>query len=147
MKGVHRQFGPRERSKLLRLMGEGHTVTASAKGLGISVREVYRYAEKDLAFRDEFARMRVLQTHVWVDKLIDLADQPCDSIAEVQRRKLKFDIMRFVVSKIAPRQWGDKLHTDHTHTIGVVMLPPIETGQLAPLKQIAEAVVVHDHEK
>lgn len=77
-------------------------------------------AEDREGFYAEYARAREIGIDAMVDKMLALAfDETGDvdddgkwSHANVQRSRLKTDVIRWYVSKIAPKRYGEKI--DHT---------------------------------
>jgi len=70
-----------------------------------------RYSE----FRAMYVRARAQQAEHWADELIDLADsargqpgRPADQ-AEVQALRLAVDTRKWVLSKLLPRRYGDRI--------------------------------------
>ena len=70
-----------------------------------------RYSE----FRAMYVRARGQQAEHWADELIDLADSargqpghPADQ-AEVQALRLAVDTRKWVLSKLLPRRYGDRI--------------------------------------
>ena len=71
-------------------------------------------------FAAKYARARAIQAERFADELIQLADKASDSeTAQVQR--LKIDTRKWVISKILPKKYGDKVEVEQTgevkHTI------------------------------
>ena len=89
---------------------------------------VYRWLQRHDAFRNEYARAREAMMDYYADLIRDIAfDDSGDFFIEdgrtvadharVQRARLKVDALKWIASKLAPRQYGDKPE-----------LPPIGTG-------------------
>lgn len=71
-------------------------------------------------FASKYARARAIQAERFADELIQLADRASDSeTAQVQR--LKIDTRKWVISKILPKKYGDKVEVENTgevkHTV------------------------------
>lgn|SRR5574343_1154267 len=82
---------------------------------------VWQWVQEDRdAFAGKYARARAIQAERFADELIQLADKASDSeTAQVQR--LKIDTRKWVISKILPKKYGDKVEVEQTgevkHTI------------------------------
>ena len=76
-------------------------------------------------FAKDYRMARVNQMHLWKDQMIDLSKAPPPTgekiaiNAEMQRRRLEIDTMKFITSKLAPNlipeDYGDKLTVEHEH--------------------------------
>lgn len=71
-------------------------------------------------FAPKYARARAIQAERIADELIALSDKASDSeTAQVQR--LKIDTRKWVISKILPKKYGDKVEVEQTgevkHTV------------------------------
>jgi hypothetical protein len=80
---------------------------------------IYRWLEKHDAFRNKYARAREAMMDYYADLIRDIAfDDSGDFFIEdgrtvadharVQRARLKVDALKWIASKLAPRQYGDK---------------------------------------
>lgn len=69
-------------------------------------------------FREQYARARELQADFMADKMLEIADDDSrDEIAfvginNVQRAKVRVDTRKWLLSKLAPKKYGDKLELD-----------------------------------
>ena len=97
---------------------------------------VYGWLALDQAFSDAYARAREHQVMQWADEIIEIAD---DSLADfietvgadgevdrefntehVQRSRLRIDARKWVMSKVAPRVFGDKIDVNMTAKVTAV---------------------------
>ena len=76
---------------------------------------VIRWLAQNEPFRAQYVRAREQQAEHWADELIDLADsargqpgRPADQ-AEVQALRLAVDTRKWVLSKLLPRKYGDRV--------------------------------------
>jgi hypothetical protein len=92
------------------------------------------------SLRDQYARAREAQAEVMAEEILAIADEECtmvkadkhgsmdddgegntevvfDSTA-VQRNKLRVDTRKWLLSKMAPKKYGDKLVNEHTGANG-----------------------------
>lgn len=70
-----------------------------------SARTVFRWLASNDAFRQQYARAKEVQGHVQADR--GLKDALTATDASLGR--LKFDARKWAASKLAPKQYGDKL--------------------------------------
>ena len=100
-------------------------------------------------FSDRYARARDLQLEHWADEVIDVADDATNDYMEkvngedeksswalngehVQRSRLRIDSRKWLLSKLKPERYGDKLqHTgdkenpiSHHHAVEWVIVDP-----------------------
>ena len=89
---------------------------------------VYQWLAVQPTFSDQYARAREHQADAWADELRDIADDGrndfMDRIAadgsvervldneHVQRSKLRIDTLKWLMSKHAPRRFGDKVEVE-----------------------------------
>lgn len=129
---------------ILDRMGLGHTLKAICRDPGMPPASTVRHWVIDdvagLAVR--YRRAREAQAEVWADEIIETAE---DSSLEPNDRRVKIDAKKWIMSKIAPRQYGDKIiHSgDADNPIRVlhaaVGLNQLSTGELDALEQFASA--------
>ncbi len=91
---------------------------------------VYQWLRKNAAFADLYAQARERLVEHWADEIIDIADDgTTDYITKVgrngqeyeavdqehiQRSRLRVDTRKFLMAKIAPHLFGDRLAVEHT---------------------------------
>jgi hypothetical protein len=103
-------------------------------------------------FAEQYARARRLQAERLADELFDIADDStndymlkqskCGEDYEVAnpevigRSRLRVDTRKWYLSKVLPKLYGEKMHTEHSGTIGTTDLSDDElTRRLAELEQ------------
>ncbi len=85
---------------------------------------------EDKILSDAYARAREFQMDVWADQLMEIANDSSKDHIEVetpdgriekrfdhehvQRSRLKIDTLKFLMSKYAPKRFGDKVAVDLT---------------------------------
>lgn len=62
-------------------------------------------------FASQYARATLIRMHVLADEIMDIADNA--SAEEVQAARLRVDTRKWLMSKIAPKVYGDKLDLTH----------------------------------
>lgn len=93
---------------------------------------VFRWLAKYPEFRDLYAHAREFQTETLYDDMADIADAPFDespvldsegevvgykveagvAMAEIQRRKLRIDVIKFKLVKLQAKRFGDRSTMD-----------------------------------
>jgi hypothetical protein len=101
-------------------MTQGDSLLKICKDEGMPDRvTIYRWLEKHDEFRNKYARAREAMMDYYADLIRDIAfDDSGDFFIEdgrtvadharVQRARLKVDALKWIASKLAPRQYGDK---------------------------------------
>lgn len=89
---------------------------------------VFRWLSKHEIFRDQYARAQEDRTAAMAEDILEIADD--EGIADVQRAKLRVDARKWLMSKMAPKKYGDKQEIDHRSSDGSMTPARIE---LVPL--------------
>lgn len=80
---------------------------------------VFRWLAKNPEFRDSYARAKELSAEHMAEELLEIADDTSADVYEhmpnnvaVQRDKLRSDTRKWLMAKLAPKKYGDKVqHT------------------------------------
>jgi len=91
---------------------------------------VHRHLAKDPVFREQYTHAREVLMEYWADEIVDIADDgTLDTIpgtnkhgqevqvsnpSNVQRDRLRVDSRKWLMSKLAPKKYGDKLDVEHS---------------------------------
>lgn len=70
---------------------------------------VYQWLTVHAAFAEMYAQARQRLVDHWADEIIEIADSPVSDMASVTHAKLRVDTRKWLMTKIDPRKWGDKL--------------------------------------
>jgi hypothetical protein len=92
-----------------------------------------RWVGENDAFREQYARAREIQAEVMADDLLGIAD---NEGADVQRDRLRVDARKWVMSKLAPKKYGDKIQQEHSGPDGAPLMVPnlnVTIGQPGPV--------------
>lgn len=65
----------------------------------------HRYPE----FEEQYARAKQFQMELMAEEIIELADDPSTDSGQVQRSKLQVEARKWLMSKLAPRKFGEKI--------------------------------------
>lgn len=108
-------------------VAEGGTAVQAFKRYGVTHGQFWYWTENHEKLRDAWSRARLSQAHALADQALELADEPISygDMAAVNRQRLRVDTRKWYTSKIAPKIFGDRIEHDHTHRVGVVLLPPV----------------------
>lgn len=112
-------------------LAKGESLRSIARDKGMpSVSMVLRWAESNEAFREQYARARGDGQDAIAEEILDIADDGRNDWVErenargethvvldrehVERSKLRVDARKWLLSKLAPRKYGDKVTTELT---------------------------------
>jgi len=85
---------------------------------------VYRWLQSDSLFRDKYARARETQAERWAEEVLSIADDGANDWMErnhpdnpgwvangehMQRSRLRVDTRKWLMSKLLPKKYGDKV--------------------------------------
>ena len=92
-------------------------------------------------FSTHYARARALRVERWAEEIIELADEPVapGDNAAVQRARLRVDVRKWLLSKLAPRQYGDRVE----HTIKSGNAADLTDDELALIISSSPLLVEH----
>lgn len=114
------KVGSDERKKLSEYVFEGMRSGLSAhqacKKVGLPQSTLARWLDDDVSLAEEYARAREdLIEHI-ASETLAIADQPVGSTdsgstdsGAVQKQRLQVDTRKWLLSKLAPKKYGDKL--------------------------------------
>jgi hypothetical protein len=92
-----------------------------------------------------YARARLVGYHTIADDIVDIADNPENDAASVNRDRLKVDTRKWLLSKALPKIYGDKLTAEVTGKDGGPIEQPISKLEVA--RQIAFLLTAGLHEQ
>jgi hypothetical protein len=91
----------------------------SAPGMP-ALRSIFQWLREDSAFRDAYDRAREQQARAFADELSELADQASGlDAAGVNAMRLRVDTRKWIVSKMLPKEYGDRVDVLHAGGISV----------------------------
>jgi len=68
---------------------------------------VFRWLSENEDFREQYAHAREAQMDAMAEDILEIADEGNEE--DTQRAKLRIDARKWLMSKIAPKKYGDKL--------------------------------------
>tara|TARA_R100000908_G_scaffold64668_1_gene49365 strand:+ start:553 stop:975 length:423 start_codon:yes stop_codon:yes gene_type:complete len=93
-----------------------------------SYRQIIRVVQKDPELYDIYRRGRVMQAEYYSDHISELAMQPLDKDgdprfmnAEVQRRRLEIDSLKWTLARIQPYGLRDRKENSDTNTGAITL--------------------------
>jgi hypothetical protein len=96
---------------------------------------------KHEAFSEQYTKAREVQADNMFEEMLEIADDGSNDWMEreleggrvietlngehVQRSRLRLDTRKWALSKMLPKRFGDRLHTEHSGSIGLTLLEQI----------------------
>lgn len=119
---------PREgMAHLTECFAHGMSLRQYAHELGVAVSVIHDFIHSDAGRAEQYARARELRADYYAEVIATEADTPVRTNfrgdldpADVARKRLKVDALKWTASKLAPKRYGEKLEVDATVTHDVV---------------------------
>jgi len=104
-------------------------------------------------FREKYEAARVVQADILFDNLLDIADDSSEDWTTnedgerrlngeaVARSRLRIDARKWILSKLIPKKYGDKIEVNHTHKVSLSdAIAEAKARALTPTRVDHEAV-------
>lgn len=104
------------------LLEEGKSLRAACKELGITPSHVLQWSKDNKDFSEQYARAREVGYKLLADELLDIADEKEVQVrydgedttldlspTAIARNRLRVDTRKWMLSKMLPKIYGDKL--------------------------------------
>lgn len=98
-----------ETDHLLELVSAGVPLKHACEHTGVPRCMVYRWIARDRAFAARYMEARVSQAWAISEELLEIADSCPADVAEVAKVRVRIDTRKWLLSKVIPRIFGDKL--------------------------------------
>jgi len=110
-------FAPELAAAICELLAEGLSLRSACTKLGVPTKEssVRRWARDDANFAAQYARARLCGYEVHSDEILDISDGISgeeDNNAAVQRDRLRVDARKWILAKMLPKVYGDKITSE-----------------------------------
>lgn len=94
-------------------LAEGKSLRTAAADAGVSHSTVLRWTEDSPEFADQYARARKTGYSLLAEDIMEISDDDLDdNPVSVARAKLRVDSRKWILSKMLPKVYGDKLDLD-----------------------------------
>lgn len=112
-------------------LAEGKSLRAVCRAEGMpAASTVLGWAEDNAEFGEQYARVRARSYQLLADEIIEISDDSAGDVVHtedgdrtdaerVARSKLRVDSRKWMLSKMLPKIYGDKLDLNHSGRIGV----------------------------
>lgn len=106
---------------------------------------VMRWLDAHAEFRDQYARAREAQADYWAEEIIEISDDGSNDTYKdedghertnqdvIARSRLRVDTRKWLMARMAPKKYGDKITQEVTGADGAPLVPIINlTGRPEP---------------
>ena len=87
----------------------GMSLRRAAEAAGVPTSTFLRWCSEDTDLADRYARARDSMIDAMADDLLTIADKPAADSVEAQKHRLQVDARKWLLSKLAPKRYGDRL--------------------------------------
>jgi hypothetical protein len=128
-------------------MSEGESLRAICRDPGMPSEGTVRgWAVRDVdGFSERYRAARQMLLEYWADQIVDIAD---DSELDPRDRQIRTGVRQWLMSKLAPRRYGDKLQLagDPESPLQVmhreVSLSELTDAQLSALQKFTQSLLI-----
>ena len=137
--------------KILSLVDDGKSLRQACKEIDFPRKTFEGWLEADEELSAQYARARENRAEKIFEEIITIADRPSpttDSGAtdsgDVQHRRLQIDARRWMLGKMSPKKYGDKVELSHSGEIKTTGfdLSKLSDEELAAMTSIAEKATI-----
>jgi len=120
------EYSPAIADYICARLADGETLTAICRTRGLPTRQtVHRWRMRNPAFDDQYMRARAIGMEAMSDDMLAIADDDTLDVlpdgtanhASVGRARLQVDTRKFLLAKLAPRVYGDRVQHEHSGTV------------------------------
>lgn len=82
---------------------------------------IFKWRRSNPDFDHAYAQAREMRAELWADEIIEIADEPAKDMAAVTRARLRVDTRKWLLSKLLPKVYGDKLEVHGDLTLSALV--------------------------
>ena len=97
---------------VLRAMGGGLSLRKACLAVGCAVTTFLDAVARDTALSEQYACARADLIERMADDILEIADHPPADAVEGAAARLRVDTRKWLLSKIAPKRYGDKVEVE-----------------------------------
>lgn len=100
-----------------------------------SIFTVLRWISDDKDFEQQYTRAREMAQEVAADALEDIGEEAvrAETAVEVAGLRLKADIVKWKMARMAPKRYGDKVQTELSGTVAHVLYDGEQAARMASM--------------
>lgn len=103
-------------------MAEGESLRSICSDEAMPARTtVRRWLDENEDFRSRYARARDERTDHFADEILEISDEGDDE--DVQSRRLQVDTRKWLMARMAPKKYGDKVAVEASGPDGAPLVP------------------------
>lgn len=102
-------YTPAKAQLICYLLQEGNGLAKACEIAKLEYRTVVRWLNEREDFRQSYAQARQTQADYYADSILEVIDNAASTRDEIERAKIKAEALKWIASKLKPRQYGDKL--------------------------------------
>lgn len=102
------------------LIGGDHSLRQACEKFSISHSTFLMWVDEDKALADQYTRARAVLLDIKAEELEEIGDRAAsaETAVEVAGLRLLSDNRKWLLSKLAPKKYGDKITQEHTGANG-----------------------------
>lgn len=106
---------------ILEAMENGESLRSACKPWDVKVSTFLLWVSKDEGLAEQYAQARARLLDVRAEELEEIGDQAAqaETAVEVAGLRLKSDNRKWLLSKLAPKKYGDKLDLNHSGSLAL----------------------------
>ena len=129
LKGTRaRMFNQDTADRICQRLADGSSLRKAAKAEGVGIQTVLDWAEASPDFAGQYAQARARGYSLLADEIIEISDDSQGDVIDteqgprvdaerVARAKLRVDSRKWMLSKMLPKVYGDKVDVNHAGTV------------------------------
>ena len=114
---------------IFEIIESGKSLRYALKEVSLSSSTFFIWIDEDVEKSKQYARVTELRAEALLDEMFDIVDETSqDTITTdkgqeipngewMQRSRLRYDARKWLVSKLNPKKYGDKIQTEHSGEI------------------------------
>jgi hypothetical protein len=112
---IQRMIDPQTVSAICEAIAQGDSLRKACQAHNVSESTFRLWEKEDSSISTQYAQARETRANRWAEEFIEISDtiQTSDNAQldrnEIERAKLRLDARKWIVSRILPKQYGDRV--------------------------------------
>lgn len=91
-------------------LSDGESIRSICKRPGMPAKAtIFRWIAEHSEFRDQYAKATESRADAIFEEMMDIADTVVEESAAVSKARLQVDTRKWILSRMAPKKYGDKI--------------------------------------
>lgn len=100
-------------------ISEGESLLSITNGDDMPTRTtIYDWLSKHGSFANNYARAKDDSADTYADKIAHIGNEVLEGKYDPQAARVAIDAIKWTASKLKPKKYGDRIHTEHSGNIG-----------------------------